>query len=159
MQMERDTLKKAAEAAQAALEQLQTEVEAERCGHRAAFGRLQAAADAEEGARRAAEEKLAEAKAAAKQLRTTSAGELKRLQQEKREADARISALQTRLEGVQVNAAMPSQMSSCRSVTFHCAAAAAVVQKTCASNLLGYDTMKGRLCPKYSSLVARPHQP
>lgn len=94
-------MKKAQEGVQAALEQLQGEVEAERAGNKDAFARLQAAAEAEEAARRAAEGKLAEAEAAAEQLRSHSAADLRRLQDEKRAADARISALQTRLDGMQ----------------------------------------------------------
>ncbi|KAK9907558.1 hypothetical protein WJX75_005941 [Coccomyxa subellipsoidea] len=101
LKMERETMKKTQEGVQAALEQLQGKVEAERAGNKDAFARLQAAAEAEEAARRAAEGKLAEAEAAAEQLRSRSAADLRRLQDEKRAADARISALQTRLDGMQ----------------------------------------------------------
>ncbi len=102
-------MKKAQEGVQAALEQLQGEVDAERAGNKEAFAKLGAAAEAEELARRAAERKLAEAEgklaaaeAAAEQLQKQSDAELRRLQEQKRAAEARISALQTRLEGMQV---------------------------------------------------------
>ena len=103
MQMERETMKNAQEGLQAALEQLRGEVEAERAGNKDAFARLQAAAEAEEAARRAAAGKLAEVEAAAEQLRSRSAADLRHLQDDKRAADARISALQTRLDGMQVH--------------------------------------------------------
>ncbi|CAL8462832.1 g2366 [Coccomyxa elongata] len=103
LKMERETMKQAQERVQATLDQLQAEVEAERASNRQAFSRLQASAEAEEAARRAAEGKLAAAEEAAAQLRSAAAAGERQLQEQeqKRAADARISALQTRLDGMQ----------------------------------------------------------
>lgn len=95
-------MKQAQERVQAVLDQLQAEVETERESNRQAFSRLQASAEAEEAARRAAEGKLAAAEEAAAQLRSAAAAGERQLQEQKRAADARISALQTRLDGMQV---------------------------------------------------------
>ena len=99
--MERETTKQAQERVQASLDQLQAEVEAERASNRQAFKRLQASAETEEAARRAAEEKLVAAEEAAAQLRSAAAASERQLQEQKRATDARISALQSRLDGMQ----------------------------------------------------------